>query len=89
MIEALQTGTPVIAFERGGAPEIVIDGQDGFLVSDVAGMWRRSTASTRSTPLIAVVEWSGFDVATVCGAYEGVYADAISRTTSATSLAAR
>jgi hypothetical protein len=30
-----------------------------------------------------------FDVATVCGAYEAVYADAISRTTSATSLAAR
>jgi hypothetical protein len=30
-----------------------------------------------------------FDVATVCAAYEGVYADAISRTTSASNLAAR
>ena len=34
--------------------------------------------------------WSAsVDVATVCAAYEAVYADAVSRTTSATGLAAR
>ena len=38
MIEALATGTPVIAFDRGAAAEIVVDGENGFLVSDVDGM---------------------------------------------------
>jgi glycosyltransferase involved in cell wall biosynthesis len=31
-------GTPVIAFPRGAAPEIVVDGETGFLVNDVDGM---------------------------------------------------
>jgi glycosyltransferase involved in cell wall biosynthesis len=34
MIEALAAGTPVIAFPEGAAPEIVIDGENGFLVAD-------------------------------------------------------
>ncbi len=38
MIEALLAGCPVIAFERGAAPEIVEDGETGFLVHDVRGM---------------------------------------------------
>ncbi|MBP9718970.1 MAG: glycosyltransferase [Candidatus Levybacteria bacterium] len=33
MIEAMATGTPVIAFARGSVPEIVIDGETGFLVN--------------------------------------------------------
>ncbi|MEI6378356.1 MAG: glycosyltransferase [Candidatus Falkowbacteria bacterium] len=31
MVEALASGTPVLAFNSGGAPEIVVDGQTGFL----------------------------------------------------------
>lgn len=38
MIEALACGTPVIAFARGAAPEIIQDGQHGFLVNTVAEM---------------------------------------------------
>jgi len=34
MIEALLAGCPVIASARGAAPEIVVHGEDGFLVSD-------------------------------------------------------
>jgi glycosyltransferase involved in cell wall biosynthesis len=34
MIEAMLCGTPVIAFRRGAAPEIVEDGLTGFLVDD-------------------------------------------------------
>lgn len=38
MIEALASGTPVIAFDEGAAPEIVVDGVTGFLVADEAEM---------------------------------------------------
>jgi glycosyltransferase involved in cell wall biosynthesis len=31
-------GTPVIAFARGAAPEIIVDGETGFLVPDVDSM---------------------------------------------------
>jgi glycosyltransferase involved in cell wall biosynthesis len=34
MIEALACGTPVLAFPRGAAPEIVDDGRTGFLCDD-------------------------------------------------------
>jgi glycosyltransferase involved in cell wall biosynthesis len=37
MIEAMACGTPVIAFNRGSAPEVVDDGVTGFVVEDVNG----------------------------------------------------
>lgn len=33
-VEALASGAPVVALARGGAPEIVRDGEDGFLVAE-------------------------------------------------------
>jgi glycosyltransferase involved in cell wall biosynthesis len=33
--EAMLCGTPVIAFNRGSMPELIKDGQTGFLVSNV------------------------------------------------------
>ena len=38
MTEAMACGTPVVAFARGAAPEIVVDGVTGYLVEDVDGM---------------------------------------------------
>jgi glycosyltransferase involved in cell wall biosynthesis len=38
MVEALATGTPVIAFAHGAAPEIVDDGRTGFLCADETEM---------------------------------------------------
>ena len=35
MIEAMATGTPVIAFRRGSVPEIIEDGVTGFIVDDI------------------------------------------------------
>jgi glycosyltransferase involved in cell wall biosynthesis len=38
MVEAMACGTPVIAFSRGAAPELIVHGETGFLVTDVDGM---------------------------------------------------
>ena len=35
VVEAMATGTPVIAYPRGSMPEIVADGVTGFLVPDL------------------------------------------------------
>ena len=40
MAEAMACGTPVVAFARGAANELVLDGETGFLVHDVEGMTR-------------------------------------------------
>lgn len=34
MIEAMACGTPTIAFRRGAVPEIMVDGESGFIVDD-------------------------------------------------------
>ncbi len=41
MVEAQACGTPVIAFDRGGAKEAVIDGETGELFSDPSDLVRR------------------------------------------------
>jgi glycosyltransferase involved in cell wall biosynthesis len=38
MVEALASGTPVIAFREGAAREIVTEGETGFLVEDERAM---------------------------------------------------
>ncbi len=38
MVEALVCGTPVIAFPEGSAPEVVQDGETGFVVADEQAM---------------------------------------------------
>ncbi|NCO88688.1 glycosyltransferase family 4 protein [Candidatus Roizmanbacteria bacterium] len=43
MIEAMATGTPLVAFSMGSVPEVVKDGETGFLVNpsdaDIRGDW--------------------------------------------------
>jgi len=43
MIEALACGTPVVAYRRGSVPEVLSDGQTGFIVDDIEG----ATAAVR------------------------------------------
>ena len=38
MTEAMACGTPVIAFPEGSAPELVLDGETGFVVDDEHAM---------------------------------------------------
>jgi glycosyltransferase involved in cell wall biosynthesis len=38
MTESMACGTPVIALRRGAAPEVILDGETGFLCDDEDGM---------------------------------------------------
>jgi glycosyltransferase involved in cell wall biosynthesis len=38
MVEAMASGTPVVAFGRGSAPEVLLDGETGYIVRDVNEM---------------------------------------------------
>ena len=38
MIEAMATGTPVVALRNGSVPEVIDDGVTGFIVEDVDQM---------------------------------------------------
>lgn len=38
MIEALACGTPVVAFRRGSVPEVLVDGETGYIVDTTAEM---------------------------------------------------
>ncbi|MEQ8336715.1 MAG: glycosyltransferase [Cyclobacteriaceae bacterium] len=40
MVEAMACGVPVIGFDRGAVPEVVVDGVTGFVVKDVDEMIR-------------------------------------------------
>jgi len=74
MIEAMACGTPPIAINRGAAPEIVCDGETGFLVEDVAEMAARiadvDTISPRDCR--AAVE-ARFSPASLADGYLAVY----------------
>lgn len=38
LIEAMATGTPVVGFNKGSIPEVVVDGKTGFVVNDLEEM---------------------------------------------------
>jgi glycosyltransferase involved in cell wall biosynthesis len=83
MTEAMACGTPVIAFAEGSAPELVLDGETGFVVEDehamaaaVARLGEIDPARCRSSAE------ERFDVAPVAEAYERAYELVTSRTRS-------
>jgi glycosyltransferase involved in cell wall biosynthesis len=74
MVEALACGTPVIAFPEGAACEIVVDGENGFLVDDEVEMAAAVGRVHRISP------WScrrsvatRYDVRRVAARYEALY----------------
>lgn len=53
VVEAMASGTPVIVNRRGSMPEIVVDGQTGFLVDSLAEMQDRLSKVHRLDPLVS------------------------------------
>lgn len=74
MIEAMATGTPVIAFPEGSVPEVVADGVSGFVVADagemVAAIGRLDELDARTCRDYVVDK---FSVGRVTSGYEEVY----------------
>lgn len=81
-IEAMATGTPVIAYRRGAAEEIIREGETGFLVEE--GERSRAAALVAKLPDLsrarcrAHVE-ANFTLARMLDGYERVYEEAVLR----------
>jgi glycosyltransferase involved in cell wall biosynthesis len=78
MVEALACGTPVLAFREGAASEIVIDGENGFLVADEQAMADAigglgAIEAIRCRESVA----TRYDITIVADGYQAVYDRAI------------
>jgi glycosyltransferase involved in cell wall biosynthesis len=74
MIEAMACGTPVLAFPDAAAPEVVVDGESGFLVDDEDQMAAaignlHEIDPARCRRCVA----ARYDIDVVAGAYEAAY----------------
>ena len=74
MIEALASGTPVIAFREGAAREVVVDGKTGFLVSGEREM-AEAVGHLRRIRARDCRDWvsANCDADVVAAAYERAY----------------
>jgi glycosyltransferase involved in cell wall biosynthesis len=81
VVESLAVGTPVVAWRMGAMPEIVEDGETGFLVDDVDGAVAavsRLGELSRSRCRASAV--GRFGVERMAVAYSQVYADLVATT---------
>jgi glycosyltransferase involved in cell wall biosynthesis len=79
MVEAMACGTPVIAFPEGSAPELVRDGESGFVVDDEAGMAAAIERLDELDPArCREITAERFGVESVVEAYEAVYCSSAS-----------
>jgi glycosyltransferase involved in cell wall biosynthesis len=74
MTEAMACGTPVIAFPEGSAPELVLDGETGFVVNDEHEMAAAVGRLDEIDPARCCESArERFDVAAVAESYERAY----------------
>jgi glycosyltransferase involved in cell wall biosynthesis len=78
MIEAMACGTPVLAFDEGSVPEVVVNGESGYIVKDETEMAAALRLLGELDPVrcrACVAE--RFSVELVSGAYEAAYRQVI------------
>jgi len=74
MVEALACGTPVIAFPKGAAAEIVIDGENGLLVADEREMAHAIGEISSIDPVRCRASVAKrYDISITVAGYERVY----------------
>jgi glycosyltransferase involved in cell wall biosynthesis len=74
MVEALACGTPVIATPRGSVPEIVVDGETGFIAEDVDGLIEGARRIDEIDPAACRRDArERFDTSVMTAGYEAVY----------------
>lgn len=73
MVEAMACGTPVVALRRGSVPEIVADGESGFVVDDLAGLVRAIAAVDLLDRRLCRARAELFDNARMVEGYEAAY----------------
>src|SRR3546814_3166952 len=60
VVEAMACGTPVIAFNRGSMPELIIDGVTGFLVDTLEEAIARSEEHTSELQSLMRISYAVF-----------------------------
>ena len=87
MIEALACGTPVIAFPEGAASEIVVDGENGFLVEDEVEMADAIAELGELNSIRCRASASRYAADGIAAQYEAVYRDLVSQVPTEESVA--
>lgn len=86
-LEAMAAGSPVIATNTGGIPEVVTHGSNGFLseIGDVESMSRQAISLLSNPALLqqfstaAKEQARKFDIATIVPQYEKLYSEVIAK----------
>ena len=74
LVEAMASGTPVIAIGRGAAPELVTEGATGFLVNDVDEMVRAvSQVAVLKPSACAAATRARFSPSVMASSYRHLY----------------
>lgn len=80
MIEAMACGTPVISLSAGAAPEVIVDGVTGFLVSSVDEMVEAVDRLRRISPAACRERVMGaFTKERMAGSYETLFRSVLRR----------
>jgi glycosyltransferase involved in cell wall biosynthesis len=78
MIEAMACGTPVIAYNKGAIPEVIIQGKNGFVVENEDQMVKAvSDISKIDRSFCRKVVEERFTIRAMVSGYEAVYKDVI------------
>lgn len=78
VIEAMACGTPVIGFNKGGIPEMVVHGRNGYVVGDIDEMTDMVGEAHRINPFDCLADYTfHFTSAAMAERYLNVYSEVI------------